>query len=105
LYDEQIPVGDDGFYTIAISVAADRPGNATAVCGVAWMDWGNGDGVDRAEAGTLILRHMLPSPQFTNTWARVTTPGQEATILGDYLPLGRYLTRTAFEQLGCPAKN
>ena len=69
------------------------------------MDWGSGDGVDRPEAGTLILRHLLPSTGFTNTWARVATAGQEATVLGDYLPQGRYLTRAAFEQLGCPAKN
>ena len=104
LYDEQVPVAADGNYTIVISLAQDRPANANATCGVAWMAWGAGDGVDRPEAATLIVRHMLPDASFTNTWSRVELPGQEAAVLGDYLPRGEYLSRSAFEQLSCPAQ-
>lgn len=104
LYDEQVPVGADGFFTIVISLIEDRPTNATDSCGVAWMQWGSGDGVDRPQSGVLILRHMLPSPTFATTWAGVTTLGDESLKLGDYLPEGRYLTETGFEQLGCPPK-
>ncbi|CAB4888338.1 unannotated protein [freshwater metagenome] len=103
LYDEQIPVASDGTYTIVISLPGDRPANATASCGVAWMDWGAGDGVDRPEAGTLIVRHMLAAADFATTWARVAVLGSEAAVLGDYLPQGQYLDRAGFEQRGCPA--
>jgi hypothetical protein len=103
LYDEEIPEGADQAYTIVISLAADRPANATDACGVGWMAWGDGDGVDRPTAGTLILRHMLPSPTFANTWSRVAAAGQEQSVLGEYLPRSEYLSRSEFEQLGCPA--
>ncbi len=103
LYDEQIPIDADGIYTVVVSLAQDRPSNATAACGVAWMAWGNGDGVDRPQAGTLILRHMLPAATFTNTWARVAEPGTEAAVLGPYLPHGEYRSQSEFEQRGCPA--
>ncbi len=102
LYDEQIPAGADGMYTVVVSLAEDRPSNATIACGVAWMAWGDGDGVDRPQAGTLILRHMLPAESFTNTWAHVTEPGTEQAVLGAYLPQGEYRAQSAFEQRGCP---
>ena len=106
LYDEQIPTDADGMYTVVVSLAEDRPSNATIACGVAWMAWGDGDGVDRPQAGSLILRHMLPAASFTHTWAHVAEPGTEQAVLGAYLPQGEYRARSAFEQRGCPpAKN
>ena len=68
LYDEQVPVRADGSFVIVISLAQDRPSNATHSCGGGgWMDWGIGDGVDRPESGVLILCHMGPAASFTNT--------------------------------------
>lgn len=37
VYDEQTPVGPEGFYTIVVSRKADRPRNAIRACGVAWL--------------------------------------------------------------------
>ncbi len=38
LYDEQVPVRADGSFVIVISLAQDRPSNATDSCGGGWMD-------------------------------------------------------------------
>lgn len=102
LYDEQVPRRSDGTYTIVVGRPEDRPANATAECGVAWLDWGPGDGAGRPTQGTLLLRHMLPAPDFEATIANVTAPGQEAEVLGPYLPVGAYLTPDAFAARGCP---
>mgnify|MGYP003347824063 CR=1 FL=1 len=37
VHDERVPVGPDGYYTIVVSRAADRPRNAIPECGVAWL--------------------------------------------------------------------
>ena len=101
LYDEQVPVDDEGRYTIVLSRPEDRPADATADCGVAWLDWGPGDGVDREEAGTLLLRHLLPSPDFEATIDRVEAPGEEEATMGDYLPEMAYEAADAFSVPGC----
>lgn len=102
LYDKQVPVDADGGYTIVLGMPADRPENATIECGVAWLDWGPGDGVSRPEAGTLILRHLLPAAGFARTIAAVEAPGEEAEVLGDRLPTGTYTAPDDFAARGCP---
>jgi hypothetical protein len=105
LYDEQVPLDRDGDYTIAVSTEQDRPANATAQCGVAWLNWGTtGDGLDRPTAGSLLMRHLLPSPTFTQSFKHVVTPGTEARVLGPYLPRGTYTSRQQFETRGCPVR-
>lgn len=89
LHDEQVPVDDDGRYTIVIGRPEDRPATATTECGVAWLDWGSGDGVDRPESGTLLLRQLLAESGFAGAITAVPAPGEEATM-GDHLPTGRY---------------
>lgn len=102
LYDEQVPLDRDGYYTIAVSSEQERPANAHAGCGVAWLNWGTrGDGVDRPTAGSLLMRHLLPSPSFPQTFRNVVTPGTEARVLGPYLPAGSYMSREQFEAKGC----
>ncbi len=39
LADEEVPIDARRDYTIVVSLPQDRPKNATAKCGVAWMDW------------------------------------------------------------------
>lgn len=101
LHDEQVPVDDRGRYTIVVGRPEDRPDSATAECGVAWLDWGTGDGVDRPEAGTLILRQLLASPAFDEAIDRVPAPGQEQATMGPYLPEGRYVAATDLEVGTC----
>ena len=103
LYDEQVPVDDQGRYTVVLGLPEDRPENATDECGVAWLDWGPGDGVSRPEAGTLLLRHLLPSADFDQAIQRIEVPGDEAAVLGEHLPDGTYTTPDDFAERGCPA--
>ena len=47
LTDMQVPLDADGNYTIVYSRAEDRPANATAENGVAWIEWSpRGEGID-----------------------------------------------------------
>lgn len=101
LYDEQIPLDDEGRYTIVISRLEDRPADANEGCGVAWLDWGPGDGVDRPEAGTLLLRQILPAPGFEGAIARVEAPGVEAATMGPYLPEMTYVAAATFSVPDC----
>lgn len=102
LADYQVPLGPGRRYTIVVSRRADRPANATARCGVAWLDWGlRGDGAGRPDYGLLIMRNMLASPRFARAIQRVRTPGTEPRVMGPYFPASRYTTRSRFQALGC----
>jgi hypothetical protein len=94
-YDEEIPLTHDGHFTVVVSQPSQRPANARKECGVTWLRWGA-----QSEA-FLILRHMLPSPDFVHALQRVEKPGDEQRVVGEYLPDGRHTTRAAFEQRGC----
>lgn len=100
-YDEQVPVDDDGFYTIVVCLAEDRPRNTKKRNGVKWLDWGeNGDGGGHLDDGHLIFRHMLPSPDFENAIQNVLETGDEENVLGEYFPVIQYMSTEEFEALG-----
>jgi hypothetical protein len=109
LYDEQVTINPDGFYTIVTSTDGDRPSNATDQCGVGYLPWSDdGDGFSLAEgyasdpnSSFLVLRHMLPADDFEQTIENTETAGDEAAILGEFLPKATYMSRTEFESLGC----
>jgi hypothetical protein len=93
--DDQIPVDDDGYYTIVVSTAAARPRNATEACGVAWVP------VGPLSSSLLILRNMLPDPSFAEA-IQNASPGTEAATLGEYYPRGTYYATPAdFDRRGC----
>ena len=98
VHDENIPVGPDGFYTIVVSRVADRPRNAYAQCGVAWLPMSDeGDGTGDTDATQLLLRHQLGTQGFKQAIQAISKPGAEAQDMGDYFPKGRYMTPSAFE--------
>jgi hypothetical protein len=67
VHDENVPVGPDGYYTIVVSRAADRPRNAIPQCGIAWLPMADdGDGAVDADVTVLQLRHMLGAGAFKN---------------------------------------
>ncbi|HEY7010357.1 MAG TPA: hypothetical protein VH395_15515 [Jatrophihabitantaceae bacterium] len=104
LFDQEIPVDRHGNFTIVISLPQDRPANASARCGVAWMDWGTaGDGVAGGDDKliTLVMRNQLADPSFAQGIDKVTTPGTEKHVMGDYLPSGSYTTKAQFQRAGC----
>ncbi|GGP26752.1 hypothetical protein [Silvimonas amylolytica] len=104
MYDAQVPVDANGNYVIAISRAADRPANATSACGFGWIQWSEvGDGNGHPNDGLLIMRNMLPDPAFANAIQNVHIPGQEQSVIGNYLPTVTYGTTQSFTALGCKA--
>jgi hypothetical protein len=104
LFDEQVPQDANARYTIVVSTPETRPANATEQCGVAWMPWGVGDGIDNPHGGYIIHRHMKPSKGFAHSLWSTKVPGDEPTVLGDYYPAVNYQAKAAFEARGCPAK-
>ena len=105
LSDMQIPLDADGTYTIVYSRKEDRPANATAANGVAWIEWSpRGEGLDtpqnRADFGMLMMRIMAPDPGWAESPLNVAAPGQEEAVMGAYYPKGEYMTKEAFEALG-----
>jgi hypothetical protein len=98
VYDEKVPVGPDGYYTLVVSRAADRPRNATPQCGVAWLPMADdGDGAVDEDVTVLQLRHMLGTGDFKHAVQGVKNQGSMAQDMGEYFPRGRYLTTSAFE--------
>jgi hypothetical protein len=104
LFDEEVPVDKAGYYTIAISREADRPRNANAACGVAWLKLADdGDGAGDDDAGVIQIRNMLADPQFGQSIQAVTEIGTEKEVMGDYLPTAQYMMTNGFESLvACP---
>lgn len=95
VFDEEIPLDSDGYYTILISTAAARPANARLSCGVAWLPAGP------LTRTLFLMRNMLPSPGFTQAIQNVQV-GHEQQDMGAYYPAGRYYSTTAaFEATGC----
>ena len=113
LYDEQITINPDGKFTIVTSTEADRPENASEKCGVGFLPWPeNGDGFsieegreDHADDALVIVRNMQPMNGFDQAIQDTQKPGDEAEVLGEYLPSIEYFTTEEFEALGCDAYN
>jgi hypothetical protein len=102
LADRQVLRRSGRDYTIVVSKRADRPANARARCGVAWLDWGEaGDGAGDPDYGLLIMRNMLVSPDFAEAIQRVERPATEAEVMGPYFPRAGYTTAEQFAARGC----
>lgn len=97
-YDEHIPVGPDGFYTIVVSRKEDRPRNAINECGITWLPMADdGDGAADADVTVVQLRHMLGTSNFPHAVQAIEKPGDERKVMVDYYPQGRYMSTSAFE--------
>jgi hypothetical protein len=104
LSDMMLPLDEQGYYTIVVSRPEDRPKNATRENGVAWMDWGPGEGLDdprdRKDCGMLLIRFMVCHPDWENSPAKAHKPGMEEAVMGPYYPRGYYTTKAEFESKG-----
>ena len=104
LADRQVLAKSGRRYKIVVSQSQDRPANARAACGVAWLNWGNrGDGAGDPDYGLLIMRNMLSRPHFDEAIQRVEAPSHEREVMNEHFPRSRYTTREAFEAKGCHA--
>jgi hypothetical protein len=109
LFDEEVTINEDGFYTIVYSREEDRPNNATSECGVGFLPWSEeGDGFGIVEGresnlddGYLLVRNMLPASDFNQAIHNTSVPGDEAEVMGEFLPRGKHFSKSDFEGLGC----
>jgi len=105
LTDMQVPLDKEGNYTIVYSRKEDRPANATAANGVAWIEWSpRGEGVDgpknRPDFGMLLMRFIANDPNWAQSPDKVTKPGMEEAVMGPYYPRGAYTDKATFEAGG-----
>ena len=112
LNDETIVTDAEGYYTIAISKAGKRPSNATPECGVNWLPMsengtGYGDTVEgktnNVHESALIVRNMLPSPDFDQALQNVTqySMAHHAQVMGEYNSSYFQVSKADFEARGC----
>ena len=90
--DSNATIDRDGFFNIVISVPAKRPPNAVPAHGFDWLTYGTDS------EGTPIFRHMLASPNFTQSAFKVPTgqAAQAPAIMGEYFPVATYCANSVF---------
>lgn len=92
LFDEEIPLDANGFYTVLISRAEDRPRNAQRSCGLAWLPMAeDGDGMFDDDVTIVQIREMLAAPEHVNAIKHVQKQADLRSILGPYMPQTRYM--------------
>jgi hypothetical protein len=98
VFDEQVPVDAQGFYTLVMSRASERPRNAIAACGVAWLPMADvGDGTGETDLSILLMRQMLGAGEFKHALHGILKQEDIQTGMGPYFPRGRYMSVAAFE--------
>lgn len=117
-YDQQVPLDQNGYYTIVVSRPEDRPANANTVCGVKWLDFGIGEGNypplstvpnsgPRNWISTFYLRYMDSDPNWAQSPVRVPQPtttdpaNHVAETMGAYSPVAQYESQAQYEANGC----
>lgn len=104
--DEQIPVDENGYYTIVVSWPWYRPKNATRENGIAWLSPGDGEGHflgARIWVGLLYIRYQNSSPNWAESPMNIPQPTveepfpQDERIMGPYYPRGKYMSTAEFE--------
>lgn len=92
LYDEEVPLDANDFYTVMVSRAEDRPRNAIKECGIAWLPMAeDGDGMFDEDVTVVQIRNMLASPDFKHSITKVDKQSELEEIMGPYMPKTRYL--------------
>lgn len=111
VFDEEVPLDADGNYTIVMSWPEDRPANATKENGVAWLDFGDGEGHyvgARIWVNTVYIRYMDPNPDWPQSPVNIPLPTPEhpgprdAAVMGEFYPRAAYLSKADFERLELP---
>lgn len=105
VFDEEMPVDKDGYYTVVVSRTTFRPSNARYECGHAWVQApAAGDGFGNIYGGQVYFRHMLPNDSSPANLKNVSEAGSEARVLGEYFPKGEYMSKAQFEsRFACKA--
>ncbi len=99
VFDEEIPVDQDGYYTIVISRPSYRPKNARFECGYSWLEFpAAGDGAGDLHLATLWSRWQNPLNGFDQAPQFVDDTGDESKVMGEYFPTGKYMSTDEFDK-------
>lgn len=90
--DHQVPLDDQGYFTVVISDPVDRPANATAANGFLWLPWGP------FPDQLLLYRHMLHNPAYKEAIQNVEKGDSLKTAMGEFAPRGVYCRPEVFTQ-------
>ena len=90
--DFQVPLDEQGYFTVVISDPADRPANATAENGFLWLPWGP------YPDQLLLYRHMLHNPGFSEAIQNVEKGDELGQTMKDFAPVGIYCEPNVFTQ-------
>jgi hypothetical protein len=100
--DNELPRDAQGYYTVVVGAPSDRPGNARAAQGVAWL---SNSVTQPAERHAIIVRNMLPH-NFAQAIQNVPINSPAATtqeIMQAYYPQAWTCAKATFEQGGWQA--
>ena len=98
LFDEEIPLDKNGYFTIFVSRLEDKPRNATKECGYAWLPMADdGDGVFDDDVSIIQFRHMLARDNFSNSIQSVENQSDAKKVMGEYFPKSRYFMKNQVE--------
>jgi hypothetical protein len=111
IFDEEVPLDANGYFTIVMSWPENRPKNATRACGVKWIDFGGGEGHyigARPWVNIVYIRYMnsLSGEAWPQSPANIPMPTKkdpaplDAVVMGEYYPKARYTSKAAFEKHG-----
>ncbi len=95
--DADTALDADGYFTVAVSDAADRPLTADSAHDITWLPWGV------YPDGLLLYRQMLADPDFDAAIAKVPKGTPIAEIMAEYTPQTTYCRRAVFERPGLDA--
>ena len=98
LFDEEIPLDKNGYFTIFVSRLKDRPRNANKECGYAWLPMADdGDGVFDKDVSIIQFRHMLARDDFSNSIQSVESQNDTKKVMKEYFPKSRYFMKNQVE--------
>ena len=98
LFDEEIPLDKNGYFTIFVSRLKDRPRNANKECGYAWLPMADdGDGVFDEDVSIIQFRHMLARDDFSNSIQSVKSQNDTKKVMKEYFPKSRYFMKNQVE--------
>jgi hypothetical protein len=92
--DHEIALDGEGYYTLVVSKAENRPANATPENGVTWLNWG--DYLD----GQLTYRLLLRRSETLTRLRAAVEEGEVDPSIAPYVPRSKHVSRADFEARG-----
>jgi polyhydroxybutyrate depolymerase len=104
--DENVAVDAAGHFAIVLSAVEDRPANARPECGITWLPWrAGGEGITwrfKSTSSNVWAHAPQRVPWEKGDYALATFDANAIkSVMGEYYPFGRYMSKAQMEALGC----